>query len=91
MTHEQLKRLVNDCTYSEDGITYMSDKQFNNMSNYINELKRDNVKLKRAINKVIDYCNYTIKYMELFDEGEGYIATMEDVINIINKTLEEGK
>ena len=78
MTHEQLKRLVNDCTYSEDGITYMSDKQFNNMSDYINELKVDNVKLGRVINKAIEY----IKENGILDLN-GY-----DLLNILERSEE---
>ena len=30
MNKEEIKVKIKDCVYSEDGITYMSDKQYNN-------------------------------------------------------------
>ena len=38
--------MIKDCVYSEDGITYMSDKQYNNYINIIEQLQQENQELK---------------------------------------------
>ena len=37
---------IKDCVCSEDGITYMSEKQYNNYINIIEQLQKENQKLK---------------------------------------------
>ena len=46
-----------DCVYSEDGITYMSDKQYNNYIDIIEQLQQENKELKEVIDKAIEYIN----------------------------------
>ena len=46
MTKEEIKVMIKDCVYSEDGITYMSDKQYNNCINIIEQLQQENKQLK---------------------------------------------
>ena len=49
---EEIKAMIKDCVYSEDGITYMSDKQYNNYINIIVQLQQENQKLKYNCNKL---------------------------------------
>ena len=49
MTKEEIKVMIKDCVYSEDGITYMSDKQYNNYINIIEQLQQENQKLKNQL------------------------------------------
>ena len=44
--------MIKDCVYSEDGITYMSDKQYNNRINIIVQLQQENQSLKKE-NKIL--------------------------------------
>ena len=41
--------MIKDCVYSEDGITYMSNKQYNNYIHIIEQLQQENQKLKKQI------------------------------------------
>lgn len=62
MNKEQLKKMVEKCVYSKDGITYMSDKQYNN---YIKENKQ----LKDNWNKLKEWLNAFHKLSE-FEQWE---------------------
>jgi hypothetical protein len=44
--------------------------------------------LEDRINKTIEYCNETIKYMELLEEGDANIQTIKEVINILKRSEE---
>ena len=52
MNKEEIKAMIKDCVYSEDGITYMSDKQYNNYINIIEQLQQENQSLKKE-NKIL--------------------------------------
>lgn len=52
MNMEEIKVMIKDCVYSEDGITYMSDKQYNNCINIIEQLQQENQSLKKE-NKIL--------------------------------------
>ena len=52
MNKEEIKVMIKDCVYSEDGITYMSDKQYNNCINIIEKLQQENQSLKKE-NKIL--------------------------------------
>ena len=62
MTKEEIKVMIKDCVYSEDGITYMSDKQYNNYIDIIEQLQKENQKLKEVIEKAIKCIDYNTKY-----------------------------
>ena len=49
MNKEEIKAMIKDCIYSEDGITYMSDKQYNNYINIIEQLQQENKELKKQL------------------------------------------
>ena len=49
MNKEEIKVMIKDCVYSDDGITYMSDKQYNNCINIIEQLQKENQKLKKEL------------------------------------------
>ena len=49
MNKEEIKVMIKDCVYSEDGITYMSDKQYNNYINIIEQLQQENQELKKEL------------------------------------------
>ena len=55
MNKEEIKVMIKDCVYSDDGITYMSDKQYNNCINIIEQLQKENQKHKEVIEKAIEY------------------------------------
>ena len=52
MNKEEIKAMIKDCVYSEDGITYMSDKQYNNYIDTIVQLQQENQSLKKE-NKIL--------------------------------------
>ena len=52
MNNEEIKAMIKDCVYSEDGITYMSDKQYNNYINIIEQLQQENQSLEKE-NKIL--------------------------------------
>ena len=52
MNKEEIKAMIKDCVYSEDGITYMSDKQYNNCINIIEQLQQENKSLEKE-NKIL--------------------------------------
>ena len=49
MNKEEIKVMIKDCVYSEDGITYMSDKQYNNYIDIIEQLQQENQELKKRL------------------------------------------
>ena len=66
MSKEEIKVMIKDCVYSEDGITYMSDKQYNNCINIIEQLQQENKQLKYNWNKlkeIIDVKMYNSEYL----------------------------
>ena len=98
MSKEEIKVMIKDCVYSEDGITYMSDKQYNNCINIIEQLQQENKELKEHIEKYEHYCKTTgieelmkenKKYKEVIDKAKEYInkyAWQEDIIGDIYTT-----
>ena len=57
MNKEEIKVMIKDCVYSDDGITYMSDKQYNNYINIIEQLQQENQKLKKDIQNIMRILN----------------------------------
>ena len=49
MNKEEIKAMIKDCVYSEEGITYMSNKQYNNYIDIIEQLQQENQKLKKEL------------------------------------------
>ena len=74
MNKEEIKVMIKDGVYSEDGITYMSDKQYNNYINIIEQLQQENKQLKDKlieINEVINgYMPNVHAMCKAFDEIE---------------------
>ena len=64
MNKEEIKAMIKDCIYSEDGITYMSDKQYNIYINIIEQLQQENKKYKEVIDKVSSQIKLYGKYNE---------------------------
>ena len=54
--------MIKDCVYSEDGVTYMSDKQYNNYINIIEQLQQENKELKKVIDKLSSQIKLYGKY-----------------------------
>ena len=52
MNKEEIKVMIKDGVYSEDGITYMSDKQYSNYINITEQLQKENQSLKKE-NKIL--------------------------------------
>ena len=73
-----------DCVYSEDGITYMSDKQYNNYIDIIEQLQQENKKYKEVIDKAIEYMknNATSNY---FDKEKNMFRREEDLLKILKE------
>ena len=86
MDKEEIKVMIKDCVYSEDGITYMSDKQYNNCINIIEQLQQENKELKEHIEKYEHYCK-TTGIEELMKENQKY----KEVIDKAIEKLEEVK
>ena len=57
MNKEKIKVMIKDCVYSEDGITYMSDKQYNNYIDMIEQLQQQNKKYKEIIMDLLEVLN----------------------------------
>ena len=86
MNKEEIKVMIKDCVYSEDGITYMSDKHYNNCINIIEQLQQENKQLKE---------NYERTYNENRALREKNYITNTDLIyenyilsQAINKAIE---
>ena len=86
MTKEEIKVMIKDCVYSEDGITYMSDKQYNNYIDIIEHLQQENKSLKKENkilrenaennDKVVDKVNWeNQKLKEHIEKYENYCKT----------------
>lgn len=65
MNKEQLKKMVEKCVYSEDGITYMSDKQYDDYMKLIEQLKDKWNKLKDYL---LGKHDYKTMYSYVYDE-----------------------
>ena len=76
--------MIKDCVYSEDGITYMSNKQYNNYINIIEQLQQENEKLKEVINKAIEYIGSNdievLKYHDIPSETTSYEIVTVDLL-----------
>ena len=79
--------MIKDCVYSEDGITYMSDKQYNNYIHIIEQLQQENEKLKEVINKAIEYIGSNdievLKYHDIPSETTSYEIVTVDLLKIL--------
>ena len=79
--------MIKDCVYSEDGITYMSDKQYNNYIHIIEQLQQENKQLKERINKSIDYIGSNdievLKYHDIPSETTSYEIVTVDLLKIL--------
>ena len=84
MNNEEIKVMLKDCVYSEDGITYMSDKQYNNYIDIIEQLQQENKKYKEVIDKAIEYMknNATSNY---FDKEKNMFRREEDLLKILKE------
>ena len=91
MNKEEIKAMIKDCVYSEDGITYMSDKQYNNCINIIEQLQQENQSLKKENkilrenaehnDKVVDKVNWeNLKLKEQVDYLRRSIERKEETI-----------
>ena len=88
MSKEEIKVMIKDCVYSEDGITYMSDKQYNNCINIIEQLQQENKELKEHIEKYEHYCK-TTGIEELMKENKKYKEVIDKIKEEIKKELKE--
>ena len=55
MNKEEIKVMIKDGVYSENGITYMSDKQYNNYIDIIEQLQQENKQLYNTIEELSQY------------------------------------
>ena len=87
MNNEEIKVMIKDGVYSEDGITYMSDKQYNNYINIIEQLQQENKELKEVIDKSIDYIGSNdievLKYHDIPSETSSYEIVTVDLLKIL--------
>ena len=86
MNKEEIKAMIKDCVYSEDGITYMSDKQYNNHINIIEQLQQENQKLKKQLEEykliTIDYQELEARNQKLKNQQKEFIDWLENEKNI---------
>ena len=84
---KEIKVMIKDCVYSEDGITYMSDKQYNNYIDIIEQSQQENKKLKERINKAIEYISSNdievLKYHDIPSETTSYEIVTIDLLKIL--------
>ena len=98
---QKRKVMIKDGVYSEDGITYMSDKQYNNYIDIIEQLQQENQSLKKENkilrenaennDKVVDKVNWeNLKLKEHIEKYEHYCKTtgIEELMKE-NKELKE--
>ena len=85
MNKEEIKVMIKDCVYSEDGITYMSDKQYNNYINIIEQLQQENKKYKEAIEKAINNSQYWIDFYTKLNSDERIALRLQENIDILKK------
>ena len=87
MNNEEIKAMIKDCVYSEDGITYMSDKQYNNYIDMIEQLQQENQKYKEVIDKAIQYIRSNdievLKYHDIPSETTSYEIVTIDLLKIL--------
>ena len=98
MNKEEIKVMIKDCIYSEDGITYMSDKQYNNYINIIEQLEQENKELKKENkilrenaehnDKVVDKVNWENKELKKQLEEYKLITIDYQELEARNKKLE---
>ena len=81
MNKEEMKVMIKDCVYSEDGITYMSDKQYNNYINIIEQLQRENQELKAKIKTYEDPEDLTLMFMYCDEKAKDKIKELKEVID----------
>ena len=60
--------MIKDCVYSEDGITYMSNKQYNNYIDMIEQLQQENQELKEEKKRVDERNKELVKICQEFDD-----------------------
>ena len=83
---QKRKVMIKDSVYSEDGITHMSDKQYNNYIDIIEQLQQENQSLKKENkilrenaennDKVVDKVNWeNLKLKEHIEKYEHYCKT----------------
>ena len=77
MTKEEIKVMIKDCVYSEDGITYMSDKQHNNYIDIIKQLQQENNKYKEVIDKAIEYIKIYRSYQKI--DNKDYLKSRDEI------------
>ena len=86
MNKEEIKVMIKDSVYSEDGITYMSDKQYNNYINTIEQLQQENQELKKQLEEykliTIDYQELEARNQELENQQKEFIDWLENEKNI---------
>ena len=91
MNNEEIKAMIKDCVYSEDGITYMIDKQYNNYIDIIEQLQQENKKLKEEnefLKSEIEEAKRIFqKYLEYIDERDERINKAIKYIEYNNETL----
>ena len=83
MNKEEIKVMIKDGVYSEDGITYMSDKQYNNYINIIEKLQQENKELKEVIDKLSSQIKLYGKY-----NGEKCTRGFSMMVADFNKLLD---
>lgn len=91
MNKEEIKVMTKDCVYSEDGITYMSDKQYNNYIDIIEQLQQENKQLKdnwNELKKELKEKFEEFKYVE--DECLRIMAQEDDSILFSMSCIEKG-
>lgn len=79
MNKEEIKVMIKDSVYSEDGITYMRDKQYHNYIDIIEQLYQETKKLKEHIEKYKDYCE------ELMKENKKNKEIIMDLLEVLNE------
>ena len=84
MNKEEIKVMIKDCVYSEEGITYMSDKQYNNYIGIIEQLQQENQKLKKQLDeyKRLGFEHLNDKCNKLENQQKKFIEYLENEKNI---------
>ena len=84
MNKEEIKIMIKDGVYSEDGITYMSDKQYNNYINIIEQLQQENKELKKQLDeyKKLGFKHLNDKCNKLENKQKEFIEWLTNEANI---------
>ena len=85
MNKEEIKAMIKDCVYSEDGITYMSDKQYNNCINIIEQLQQENSRLKEELEE-LKHKHYLIQGGR--GNGKTYLLHLQQENQELKKQIE---